>query len=50
VTDHNWTWRLPWPVSDMLDNPDAKARAAALREWSAQTNRGTAGSPQPSPA
>ncbi len=41
VTDHNWTWRLPWPVSDMLDNPEAKARAAAIREWTTQSHRGT---------
>jgi 4-alpha-glucanotransferase len=40
VTDHNWTWRLPWLVSDMLDIAEAKAHAAALREWSARANRG----------
>jgi hypothetical protein len=40
VTDHNWTWRLPWPVSDMLDHPEARSRAAAVRDWATATNRG----------
>jgi 4-alpha-glucanotransferase len=40
VTDHNWTWRLPWPVSDMLEQPDARARAAAVRNWATDTKRG----------
>jgi len=44
VTDDNWTWRLPWSVNEMPDQPEAQARAAALREWNAETNRGTAGS------
>ncbi len=29
VGDHNWTWRLPWAVEDLGQQPDA-ARAAAL--------------------
>jgi 4-alpha-glucanotransferase len=40
VTDHNWTWRLPWPVSEMLDHPESKSRAAAVRNWATATNRG----------
>jgi 4-alpha-glucanotransferase len=35
VTDDNWTWRLPWSVNEMPDQPEARARAASLREWSA---------------
>lgn len=27
----NWTWRLPWPVEDLLVEPEAVARAAFLR-------------------
>ncbi len=40
VTDDNWSWRLPWSVNEMPDQPEARARAASLREWNAETNRG----------
>jgi 4-alpha-glucanotransferase len=33
VTDDNWTWRLPWPVSSMRKQPEANARAKTLRGW-----------------
>ena len=28
VGDHNWSWRLPWPVDHLLDIPEARDRAA----------------------
>ena len=31
VNDENWTWRLPWPVDDLLVLPEARERAAFLR-------------------
>jgi 4-alpha-glucanotransferase len=31
VGDHNWTWRLPWPVDQWPAHPEATARAAFLR-------------------
>lgn len=32
VSAGNWTWRLPWPVEDLLTEPEAVARAVFLRE------------------
>ena len=37
--DHNWTWRLPWPVDTLHDVREAGERAAALRAWSARHRR-----------
>lgn len=31
VDDVNWTWRLPWPVEDLLSEPAATERAEFLR-------------------
>src|SRR5688500_15199289 len=31
VNDENWTWRLPWPIDDLLVLPEARERAAFLR-------------------
>lgn len=31
VGDHNWTWRLPWPIDTWGDVPDAVERAAFCR-------------------
>jgi 4-alpha-glucanotransferase len=31
VSDQNWTWRLPWPVEELLTDPTAVERAAFLR-------------------
>lgn len=28
VTDHNWTWRLPWPIDTWATHPEAVERAA----------------------
>jgi 4-alpha-glucanotransferase len=42
VGDTNWTWRLPWPVDRLDDEPEAHERAATLREWAAGTNRSSA--------
>ena len=40
VDDVNWTWRLPWPVEDLLTEPAATERAAFLRELVAHHDRG----------
>lgn len=32
IGDHNWTWRLPWPVDGLEDQPEAVARARWCRE------------------
>jgi 4-alpha-glucanotransferase len=37
--DHNWTWRLPWPVDMLGAQPEACERAAALAEWSRSHRR-----------
>jgi 4-alpha-glucanotransferase len=42
VADTNWTWRLPWPVDRLDQEPEARERAATLREWAASTNRSSA--------
>jgi 4-alpha-glucanotransferase len=39
VRDANWTWRLPWPVERMRDEPEAVAAAARLHRWSTQYGR-----------
>jgi 4-alpha-glucanotransferase len=39
VTGDNWTWRLPWPVDTLGDQPEAAERAGALREWARVTGR-----------
>ena len=31
VGDHNWTWRLPWPIDTWADVPEAAERAAFCR-------------------
>lgn len=31
VGDHNWTWRVPWPVDEWHSRADAQERAAFLR-------------------
>ena len=33
VTEDNWTWRLPWPVDDLSDRPDARERGERLSGW-----------------
>ncbi len=39
VDDHNWTWRLQWPVEALALEPEARERAAALRRWSEANGR-----------
>lgn len=39
IGDTNWTWRLPWPVDTLPDQPAAHTRAEALRAWAAETHR-----------
>jgi 4-alpha-glucanotransferase len=34
IDDHNWTWRLEWPVDELASTPEACERADALRRWS----------------
>ena len=34
VDDHNWTYRLPWPVDRFDEVPEARERQAVLRQWS----------------
>ena len=29
--DHNWTWRLPWPVDRLREQPEARERASYCR-------------------
>jgi 4-alpha-glucanotransferase len=31
VGEHNWTWRLPWPVDELDRIPEARERADLLR-------------------
>jgi 4-alpha-glucanotransferase len=37
VNDENWTWRLPWPIEDLL--PHARERAEFLRALTRETGR-----------
>ena len=30
INDENWTWRLPFPVDDLMTRPDALERATFL--------------------
>jgi 4-alpha-glucanotransferase len=39
VGDHNWTFRLPWPVDRLCDTPEAGERQAQLREWADRYGR-----------
>jgi 4-alpha-glucanotransferase len=39
VTSDNWTWRLPWPVDALADQPLARERAGVLRGWAEETGR-----------
>ena len=40
VGDHNWTWRLPWPVEDLVTEPAASHHAAVCRSLGAHGLRG----------
>jgi 4-alpha-glucanotransferase len=39
VADTNWTWRLPWPVDEFVDLPEARERAGALARWVREAGR-----------
>lgn len=39
VGDHNWTWRLPWPVDEWPHRADARERAEFLRRRGSATGR-----------
>jgi 4-alpha-glucanotransferase len=39
VTGENWTFRVPWPVDHLDDEPEACERRDALRRWSEQYSR-----------
>ena len=39
VNDENWTWRLPWPVDTLRSQPEARDRAAFLRDLSHRSQR-----------
>ena len=40
VTDRNWTWRLPWPVDRLQEDPAAIERARFCRELALASGRG----------
>lgn len=37
--EHNWTWKLPWPVDRLAGEEPARERAETLRRWSDETGR-----------
>jgi len=39
IGDHNWTWRLPWPVDRLSTEREASVVGAQLRKWSEQHRR-----------
>jgi 4-alpha-glucanotransferase len=39
VTEHNWTWRLPWPVDAMRNEPEASERSEFLERLSRRMQR-----------
>lgn len=39
VGDHNWTWRLPWNVEALGDQPDVARAAALSRRLATETGR-----------
>jgi 4-alpha-glucanotransferase len=39
LSDHNWTYRLPWPIDTLDDVPEARERQAQLRAWSERYGR-----------
>lgn len=41
VGPQNWTWALPWPVEDFLDDPTARERARFLDRLTTATGRAT---------
>jgi 4-alpha-glucanotransferase len=39
VNDSNWTWRLKWPVEELLSQPEAQAVCKRLRQWATEGRR-----------
>jgi 4-alpha-glucanotransferase len=39
VDARNWTWRLPWPVEELMTQPEAQERTAFLRELVIRSGR-----------
>ena len=39
VGEHNWTWKLPWPVDALAANDTANERQQTLRRLSEETDR-----------
>ena len=39
VAEHNWTWRLPWPVDSMRNEPEARERTDFLDRLARRTRR-----------
>ena len=39
VDDRNWSFRLPWPIDQLEDVPEARERRARLREWTTRHQR-----------
>ena len=39
VSDQNWTWRLPWPVEDLLTQAEPQERARFLRDLARESGR-----------
>ena len=43
INDENWTWRLPFPVDDLMTRPDALERAQFLSSLGRHSRRGIRG-------
>ena len=41
TTDDNWTWRMPWLVDRLADEPEARERARALAVMCRRAGRGS---------
>jgi 4-alpha-glucanotransferase len=39
IGERNWTWRLPWPVEDLMTRPDSLERAGFLRRYAGACGR-----------
>jgi 4-alpha-glucanotransferase len=40
VSENNWTYRLPWPVDALADQPEARAAQTRLLTWARRYARG----------
>ena len=39
INTSNWTWRLPWPVDRLSEEPEAVETAVRLSEWGKSYDR-----------